>query len=233
MSSEFKLEDRCQVDLFEQMLERYLETSTGKPLKHIPLGAVFDACQKHQAGGKIFTAFLDLQINLALLWQDVVRIKDEWNRHFGGKKSPQDGSILDSQENFDGKMQVHRHLNSFVLRYRAVWDKLMGVYILTHAPERYDEFRGSKSRKRQFSKIAQETPTLGAFGDQVVQQLKEFDDKYRTPEAHDFGRLRKWTLSMLPISDQKNPILTIVDFWNRLNDQVATIGQHFHKHEEG
>jgi hypothetical protein len=129
---------------------------------------------------------------------------------------------LDTKERFFAKMKAHQHASAYILRYRAFWDKLMGFLILAYLPDNYEEFRRAKSRKRKFVQLAKESTFLGEeFADNVSKLIEDFDRKFRTPEAHGTGSLRKWSFLMEdPIS---NPQSELLSCWNALNSIVVQI----------
>lgn len=72
---------------------------------------------------------MDISINLTALLGDIHSVGAIRNANFS-KGRMEGGSVLDSPEEFFGKADLHRFHSSFVLRYRAIWDKLMGLLIL-------------------------------------------------------------------------------------------------------
>jgi hypothetical protein len=82
-----------------------------------------------------------------LLYLDSNAVGGTWNQLFS-KGKLEGGSVLDSEAKFFGKMDIHRFNTAYVLRYRALWDKLMGLMILIFVPNEYDLFAGA-----QFSSI--------------------------------------------------------------------------------
>ena len=57
--------------------------------------------------------------------------------------------------------------------------------------------------------------------DLLMTLLSNFDDKFRTAEAHGMGKLRKHTLSMQIMSE--NIQIEIIDYWNKLLKEIAKI----------
>lgn len=63
--------------------------------------------------------------------------------------------------------------------------------------------------------------------DDIVQ---DFDNSFRTAEAHGPGILRKWTLSMESIDE--NPELELLGFWNEARQMMVEIGKSFFSPDE-
>jgi len=190
----------------------------------------YDRLSPHEGGGRIFTALLDIQVNFILLYLDVHTVGATWNANFS-KGKLEGGSILDSEAKFFGKIQIHRFSSSFIFRYRALWDKVMGLLILAASPQDYDHFVRAKSKKRSFIKIAERTPgVLQDFAQIIEEHLTQFDDKFRTAEAHGTGALRKWSFTMQSMAD--NPQIHLLGYWNALIACVARLGQMFGSEEK-
>lgn len=225
MAKHFKLTNRNEVILFEQRLDEYVNARAKFPLSHISLTCVYDDLQSREDGERVFISMLDLYVSFLLLLCDVTGIGGIWNEHFS-KGKLEGGSILDSNEKFFGKMDIHRFSTSYVLRYRAIWDKVMGFLILFYSPKDYETFTASKSKQRTFRKLSQ---NIVQITPEVVQQigevLTEFDNTFRTPEAHGTGALRKWTWLMESLHE--NPQVELIKFWNVLNGMITQIGKLF------
>ena len=221
----FSLKNREEVQAFEKLLNEYVRQQAQFELSHISLIDVYDILQPREDGGKVFTAILDITINFMLLYCDSHKVGATWNQLFS-KGKLEGGSVLDSQEKFSGKMEIHRFNSSFVLRYRALWDKLMGFFVLYYSPEQYDKFCKSKSRKKCFRTLSKDIPQLSDEFVQIVEGLlTKFDNKFRTPEAHGTGTLRKYSFTMESMAE--NPQIELIGFWNAMNVIILDIGQAF------
>lgn len=221
----FVLETREQVARFQEHLNSYSVARANGALPHLQLVSIYDYCQTREDGGKLFTVFLDLSINFMLLWCDSHVVGATWNANFS-KGKLEGGSALDSTRKFQGKMDIHRFNSSFILRYRAVWDKMMGVLIMLHAPLEYEKFVSAKSRRRSFRKIASRVDSIPMdFVEFLETKLSDFDSEFRTPEAHSTGALRKWSFIMEPMHE--NPQVKLIGYWNFLNLAISDIGKSF------
>ena len=154
-SKAFILGSREEVVAFEMMLDSYSTQNFQTSLQHISLVEAYDYLKNRQDGSRVFAAILDLRISLILVFSDIVSMGAVWNRFFS-KGKLEGGSVLDNTTKFNGKMDIHRFNTSFVLRYRALWDKVMGLLILMDAPLHYDQFMKAGSRKKEFIKIMEE-----------------------------------------------------------------------------
>ena len=222
MNKYFRLHNKGEVIAFDELLKEYAEERIGFSINHISLVDAFNKLQSHKNGGKIFTSLLDIQINNVLLLCDMAPIANLWNKLT--RENRNKGSVLDSKENFFDKMDIHRFSTSYVFRYRALWDKIMGLHVLILAPADYDRFVSSNSRKKQFKKIMSR---ISIFPQKIISEIEkiltDFDKIFRTPEAHATGKLRKSSLSMEPF--HKNEQLLFIDFANAMNDMIINIGE--------
>ena len=147
---------------------------------------------------------------------DHIGINGTWGQYFSRGKH-EGGSVLDSKEKFFGKMEIQKYSTSYVLRYRALWDKIMGFLVLLFSSSDYDSFIQAKSRKTKFKTIAQK---ITQIPNDLVQQIDVFitlfDDSYRTAEAHGTGVLRKYNFLMNDFLD--DPINEFIGYWNFVNE---------------
>lgn len=221
----FNLNTRDAVIRFDTLLDSHINKKANFSLKHISLIEAYDHLQPLPDGGRTFSALLDFKINFLLLFLDLNDIGCTWNQLFS-KGKLKGGSVLDSEVKFFGKMNIHRSNTAYVLRYRALWDKLMGLILLVYAPNDYDAFANAKSKKRTFAKLAEKhqfaTPE---FLENLSNLLTKFDNTFRTSEAHGTGVLRKYSFTMENLN--QNPQIELIHFWNALLDFVAKFGKIF------
>jgi hypothetical protein len=226
----FSLTSREDVVIFERLLDQYARTETGLAREHIRLVDAYDALRSREDGRFVFTALLDLQINFVLMCRDrhnTLAVRNTYFSDFFGKQLEAD-SILDSRDAFFAKMEIQRSTSSFVLRYRALFDKIMGLIILMFAPTEYEAFCGARRKKNSFKKIAANMPQVPSeLVGQIDRLLTEFDERFRTPEAHGTGALRKWVFLMEP--HWNNPQVELMVFHNYMNSLMVNIGRLFKK----
>jgi hypothetical protein len=226
----FKLNTREEVERFEALMHEYSEAKSQLALNHIPLVKAWDQLHHRKDGGRVFTALLDIYLNLHMVHLDLTSVGGAWNSNFS-KGMLEGGSVLDSKAKFFGKMDIHRFASGFVLRYRAIWDKIMGLLLLLFFPEAYDSFSKSKSKKKSFREAASKTENIPQeFVTGLLSALEKFDNTFRTPEAHGTGALRKWSLTMEGL--ENNPILELTNHWNFLNLTLLAIGGLFNQQDQ-
>lgn len=121
-------------------------------------------------------------------------------------------------------MDTHQAYSCFILRYRALWDKLMGFLVLLFKPNEYERFTKAKSRKNCFIKIAKEINCISEiFLLQIENILKDVDEKFRTQEAHGTGSLRNYTFSTISTdySDNDYQARILLFHWNSINSFIG------------
>jgi len=219
MPEVFRFNNREEVVFFDKMLRTHLERRRIMVLDYFSLVSPYDNLPT-----KTFYSYFDLIINIVLLGVDLDDCMKIYNEKFSSK--PQEiRSVLDSIDIFSGKMDMHRCQSSFIFRYRAVWDKLMGFLILLISPEEYNAFIKADSRKGSFKKIAKNhldsSPYLSEIIKIIDNDIKQFDDDFRTPEAHYAGRLRKWSFITLPW--RQDPAILLYGYYNLLNHTMKGI----------
>ena len=222
----FALDNREDVIRFDALIDAYAAQKEFMSLKHISLINAYDYFQLRQDGGKLFAALLDIHINFLLLHSDIVAASKAW-----GRDTVETGSVLDSEEIFFRKMEVHKFNSSFIFRYRALWDKLMGFTVLYFVPNKYEDFVSARSRRNSFKKIF--SSNGGLPHDFVVvlnDSLGDFDDNFRTPEAHGTGRLRKRSFIMQSLLE--SPTIELSGHWNFVLQYVVAIGKLFSSSEK-
>lgn len=214
----FVFNSRDEVIAFDNMLRDYAKERSLMPSLHVSLIQVYDKSQTMDNGMKIFYCYFDILIDVVHLFCDMFNSASTWNIKFAKDKVPS-GTVIDSREIFFGKMDIHRYRVSFILRYRAIWDKLMGFLILVYSPNEYNNFYSSKMKKKSFTKIAKKfLPSNPYFLELIIicnGPLTQFDDMFRTPEAHGTGKLRKWSFLMIPANE--DPAWELLGYWNMLN----------------
>lgn len=221
MPEAFALNSRDEAAIFDDLLAKWQSNRKGSTVQFFPLTEVWDAIQANpDEAGRIFSAVLDLKLNLAFLPVDLLEIADVLNRDLK-ERQPSHG-ILQDPAHFMERMDLLRASLDYILRYRAVWDKIMGLVVLLTTPSHYQGFVDAPRRKAKFRSIASETGKIPlSFVDEVETLLTEFDNKYRTAEAHGSGRMRKWSLVVQ--LEEYNPNEALLWSWNHLNDLLQRL----------
>jgi hypothetical protein len=216
-SGDFQITTREEAIKFEEYLHAFHDNHLECPGKIIfGLGNIFDVCHrfKREYGGRVFTAILDLAISQTNCTCELDDCIKAWNQYFSadnkyGNKLHCSG--LDGEKSFEGKFYYHRYLNSFVLKYRAHWDKIMGLHFLVFNYGLYQKFIRAHKKKAMFLAEFEGHPLVDPeVVNYVKNELALFDLNYRTHEAHGTGRLRKFTFGS-GMEQTDNPVYDIIN----------------------
>ncbi len=125
------------------------------------------------------------------------------------------------------RVEMHDHISSFILKYRALWDKIMGCLIFLYYPDYYNDWISAKSRKGKFKKKFAEGKQL--VWDKLmpyIDVLEEFDDQYRTSEAHQTGRASSFLLFSDKLPYETDYAAKLLEqHFNPLIDFIYVFGQ--------
>jgi hypothetical protein len=189
------------------------------PYKHL---------QPYSNGGRIFSSLVDLRFNVTALEHELGRIGRIVNEQ-RQKRSANPGPLLGNEELFLERLALLEANTAYILRYRAILDKIMAIMVLLVAPLEYDNFMGARSRRRSFVKIAERSSQLSSqLVEHVVETIDAFDSKYRTAEAHGTGSARFWTfLDEEDDDDAEGPQTDMFWAWNSLHPLLTLLGRAF------
>jgi hypothetical protein len=216
----FKVNSAQEARQFDEFLVEYQESKKASAITHISLEQVFTVIKGHPEEGRLVAYFIELQLQLALLNCDICEIADLVNqkKHF---------HTLLEKDSFSHRVSLLRANSDFIFRYRAIWDKIMGIFILLHVPNQYENFIDAKSRKKKFKEFAKATDLIHqSFVDHVINTTELFDERYRTNEVHGSGSARKWSSGHLRDSDGSEQ-LDMFGAWNALNTVLVKLGDSF------
>lgn len=217
----FVLATRSEVQQFESQLTEYVNTRTNFALPYISLLDAFDAVISRSDSEKVFTALLDIVINLNLVWCDQIASARAWGELVDNGKI--NTPLLEDTVSFFSRMDIHRFSTAYIFRCRALWDKIMGFFILYFDPARYEDFAKAKSKRRTFKKIAAAGSNIPSeYLTQLDSLINDFDDRFRSPEAHGTGSIRKWSLSHQ--AGINNPHVSLGSSWNQIAPMLIVIG---------
>jgi len=150
MIDTLRFSSRDEVIAFENMLRDYADDRSQFDWPFISLVHVYDKSQNIENGRRLFYSYFDITLSIILLFCDIYNVciieSDLYNNISSGQP--------EGKETFFRRKDMHRYRTSFILRYRALWDKVMGFLILIVSPTDYDSFWKSKSKKKSFKKIA-------------------------------------------------------------------------------
>jgi hypothetical protein len=151
----FPLRSTSDVETFERHLHTYVKARTGfDSLSHFSLARVHEALLKESSGSRVFAAMVDLRISLALLEQHTIALGRLLNRSIPDEE---DIALNESEASFLARMEIHDHANAFVLRFRSIWDKVMGVLVLSLSQVATKASSMRKARGRPFARYSQLT----------------------------------------------------------------------------
>jgi hypothetical protein len=208
---------------FDELLVEYSKKHAIEHPSYLSLENCWERIQKLDNAGQIFTSVFDIKLSLVLLNYDIVEISDsEFKTREGA-----DGKVTIFNQpinSFFARVNLHRSANAYILRYRAVFDKLMGLMVLIYSPKNYKKFLCAASRKKEFKIIASNYPKIFPIESisNLFKSISMFDDFYRTPEAHYSGKLRKYTFSFDKNGSEYFGKLQI-DSWNYLISVIREI----------
>lgn len=132
------------------------------------------------------------------------------------------------------RIEMHDHISSFILKYRALWDKMMGCLVFLYYPDYYEKWISEKSRKGKFkNKFSKGEQVVWNKLNPYISALEKFDNQYRTSEAHQVGKASLPLLfsNELPakteyvaalLSEHFNPLVEFIDVFGQLLNYVKT-----------
>lgn len=217
-AKEIKFEDINQVKKLSDQMDLYRQE---KGLLSDSLFSLVDAsifAGQQNKSGFMWTLLFDIYLYATELELGIHEISSIYNDDIKNTQKHAI-SIFNSINFFEQRMELHRIATEFTLRYRAAWDKLLGLMILIYSPDEYDKFQKSKEKLKSFNKIAKEWH----FEDttDITMQISEFNNKFRTAEAHNSGVWRKWAFVIQNGVD--DPREELMDAFNEFLDNLHII----------
>ncbi len=215
--SPFILNNIDEVSEFSNRLDLYMNQKNGFALSYINLPNFYKYCLTiGESGGRLFAAALDLKITFVMLYMD-----DHGSGiSESGFKFSGDNAITCSEEEFIRKCDMLYYYSNFIYRFRAFFDKLMGLLFLLFIPEEYDKYRKAKSRKQYFRDNFKNIPIVdNNLSNCIYNNIETFDNEFRTAEVHDTGTIRKDIYSETIF--YKTKILKLIEYWNWLVTLLA------------
>ena len=206
---------------FDERLRTWAQSESKYVGLHLSMEEVFQDLAVREDHKKLFAAFLDLYLSWIFCGLDFMECGGLSNQL--SRSGLISTSILDSQQVFNLRMSsLHFHVG-YVLRLRAVWDKLMGFIVLLAAPYEYEKFAKAKSRRGAFKKIIKTHPHFPKdLAESIERIISEIDDKFRTAEAHGTGSLRIYLLAKN--TPMESPELRLLVHYNLVNGLFAKLG---------
>lgn len=225
-SQKFVLHNREEVTSFETMLNKHVETETHLPFRSLNLTRAFDYCMSlKEDGPKLFAALLDLKITIAFLFIDGIKYAPDFN----ALNRKDRANILKEEALFNKKMKMLHHNIDLAIRYRAFYDKFMGVTVMLLNPSKYEVYNNARSRKKVFPNLVK-----GLLDDEsistLIEQVTYLDENYRTPEVHQTGSMRTWVLTSQDLFLDKQ--LNLINYFNWVLDYADWIDSIIAENEE-
>lgn len=223
-TQEFSLKEREEVERFAKLIKNYVNEETHLPFHWIDLPRWFDKCMTmEECGGRLFSAILDLKITFVFI--DFYRTIPGF-KSINSKESP---NILVDVDVFKEKIVLLHDNIDMAIRFRTFYDKYMGVLVLLLCPDMYKSYLKAKSRKEYFKKIMCgyiDSDTL----DSIFETISCLDERYRTAEVHQTGRMRKWVLggrdcfvdNAVELGGFFNSILSLSDWLDTMLDKGSS-----------
>ncbi|MDO4889078.1 MAG: hypothetical protein Q4A25_00055 [Candidatus Saccharibacteria bacterium] len=177
----FRLKNPHLDDLWsEDEIDKFLCT-TDFSFGYLSMKPLYISYKKGDLDRKAFILFLDLKLSLIETvnsFYNFILVNNEATRNT-------------RSDRFIMAIEAHDMVVTFILRYRALWDKFMGyiVYDIRGDGE-YEKFVKAARKKTKFRKLFVEVDVWESVGP-YIKKLEEFDNKFRTPEAHLGGRAYK------------------------------------------
>lgn len=207
---------------FENLILQYGKSHTGAELPYINIENIYSKLHsKGNHGSRLIAAFVDLKVNFISLLIDNFISGAKWNEQLKIKINDNE-SLLDHPQLFLIKLEVHRNEANYIVRYRAVWDKIMGILLLLQSEDLYEKYNSSKSRKKAFKKLSiNSTLYDNEFVEYVETHVTYFDDNLRTGEIHRFGSLRKYFSLKNPHKEEA--YLKLRSSWNHMLEILSQL----------
>ena len=212
MDRYFKIKNSQEAERFDSFLKEYYEDNSSFPFQpYLNLVEWYNWCQNdNENGGRIFTSVFDIKLNYIFLDFEKIGLTRSWMQR------DINTDILKNKVDFNFSVELLKYLSSYVVKYRALLDKLMGLIFLCYSPNDYDQYRRAKSRKAFYKKVfINKSMPLQLDADKIFAYLDQFDTKYRTPEVHATGSMRKWIFSDIKTGFKDYYNLSL-DSWNSL-----------------
>lgn len=186
-----------------------------------PLISLEKQYRGHAHYGKIMGALVDLKLTLRFCSDDFRCAGVVYNERI----KPIDSEQRDQFQVTTAKITFLGHLNAFILRCRAFWDKAMGALVLILNPDEYKKFLGNGSRVNFFKTAMHDRLTDDSI-ESIFFLVEDLLNKVRTAEAHLTGTLRTWVFkewTPSPENTRLGDLLSIYNLTLRYAQQISDI----------
>lgn len=130
--------------------------------------------------------------------------------------------VRTNEEILGSKVRFLENINAFVLRLRALWDKLMGILVLKFCPDSYPKFTSAGSRKTEFAKLMSGHLEEASINS-IIDLVTILDEKFRTAEAHSSGTIRNWIFTKWNPNPINTPFGQLLSLYSSTFDYVRQI----------
>jgi hypothetical protein len=213
---EFHIRSREEAAAFQALLQRHLPRLP----EHWSFAEAFDHLGAREPSKRLQTALLDLLLTYAAVHAE----SGDWVASHS--RAPRHGSVHDDARAFAARFDKWRAASSFLIRTRALWDKVMGFLVLYHCPERHEEYRKGRkgSRRKAFRVIAAggAIPSLSEDDLKVMNEIVDALSTVRDAEAHWEGTIRKWAFSTA-LPHETPEVDLLLTHWNSANHLIANL----------
>jgi len=202
---------------FEERLCKSEQSKWHRRLTELSLPNAYEQFEGDKNGARLFAAFFDLRLASSMSNEEVYGFGPNWFEYFFSTQIDGRG-VLDSEEEFEAKLKSYGHQTAFILRFRALLDKIMGFLVLLKTPEEYDRFVSSRSRKKAFGKLFDALELDPEILKSIDTSVEVIDSNFRTAEAHGTGVLRRHVFQVNALDSEHRDILLIQ--WKAVTDVV-------------
>jgi hypothetical protein len=175
----------------------------------------------HPQYGRIMASLLDLALTHFFTITDFQKACGVFN-----EKLRQDQLLgKASAEITADRIKFLDYANSFVLRCRTLFDKMMGLLVLVLIEDGHRYISSPRRLKRKFGRLLGDQLTKESINS-IEHVINALDSGFRTGEAHQTGKLRKWVLtdwSANPIETRFADLLTIYNKTLVLTCQIGNL----------
>lgn len=115
------------------------------------------------------------------------------------------------------------HVSNFVVRFRAVGDKVMRLLLYLYAKKSdIKKFDHARSKLNTFIKICEQNKVLEKYKD-MANIFRSLDEQYRTDEIHDMGGKLRNSIITKKSFGVNDPIIQIGNYWNILTCDLGIL----------
>ncbi len=212
--------DKSALVKIQRSLEEYGKEHCDTESLPIDLSKAYDFLKDNDGKNRLWAALIDFLLAYLHLFRSFMRFSINWS-----------DEVVGGQDTIQDRLDLHYDLSSFTIRYRAVWDKFMGVYLLLYAPNKYKDFWKANSKRKYFLNFLRADLEKHELATYMEKVFNKFEKEFRTGEIHGSGKLRLW--SFLPPKEivskgsddmKENMVFHLVMYYNTLLQSIHVLG---------